>query len=74
MNSGILRWLPDIDAWASVVAELLNPGGVFYLAEHHLVATALSNTLGTDGDPITIEHPHFSAEISATPGDGPPHK
>ena len=73
-NFGVLCWLPDIDEWASVVAELLKPGGVFYLAEHHPIATALSEDLGADGDPITIENPYFSNETPVTPTDEPPHK
>ena len=73
-NFGVLCWLPDIDEWASVVAELLKPGGVFYLAEHHPIATALSDDLGADGDPITIENPYFATETPATPADEPPHK
>lgn len=73
-NFGVLCWLPDIDEWAAVVAELLKPGGVFYLAEHHPIATALSDDLGPDGDPITIENPYFSTEAPATSADEPPHK
>ncbi|WP_096394354.1 bifunctional 2-polyprenyl-6-hydroxyphenol methylase/3-demethylubiquinol 3-O-methyltransferase UbiG [Halorubrum trapanicum] len=73
-NFGVLCWLPDLNAWASVVAELLEPGGVVYLAEHHPVATALSDSLGADGDPITVEHPYFSTETPATSGDARPHK
>jgi SAM-dependent methyltransferase len=73
-NFGVLCWLPDIDEWASVVAELLKPGGVFYLAEHHPIATALSDDLGADGDPITVENPYSSNETPATPADEPPHK
>ncbi|MDZ5810786.1 class I SAM-dependent methyltransferase [Halorubrum sp. AD140] len=73
-NFGVLCWLPDIDEWASVVAELLKPDGVFYLAEHHPIATALSDSLGADGDPIAIENPYFSTETPATQTDEPPHK
>ena len=32
---GAIGWLPDIDAWAKVVAKLLVPGGFLYLAEGH---------------------------------------
>lgn len=73
-NFGVLCWLPDLDEWASVVAELLKPDGVFYLAEHHPIATALSDDLGTDGDPIAIENPYFSTETPATSAEEPPHK
>jgi SAM-dependent methyltransferase len=32
---GALCWLPDIDRWARVVAELLRSGGELYLVEFH---------------------------------------
>jgi SAM-dependent methyltransferase len=32
---GALVWLPDIERWARVVADLLAPGGFLYLAEFH---------------------------------------
>jgi len=32
---GAINWLPDIERWARVMAELLAPGGTFYLAEFH---------------------------------------
>ncbi len=32
---GALCWLPDIDRWAGVVAELLAPGGRLFLREGH---------------------------------------
>lgn len=32
---GAINWLPDIDAWARVVASLVRPGGLFYLSEFH---------------------------------------
>lgn len=32
---GAINWLPDIGAWAGVVASLLAPGGRLYLAEGH---------------------------------------
>lgn len=34
-GKGALVWLPDIDAWAEVVAMLLRPGGCLYLSEFH---------------------------------------
>lgn len=38
---GALCWLPDLHAWARVVAGLLRPGGVFYVREAHPVLYAL---------------------------------
>lgn len=35
---GALIWLPDVERWAGVVAGLLRPGGVLYLAEFHPIA------------------------------------
>jgi SAM-dependent methyltransferase len=32
---GALNWLPDLGAWAEVVARLLRPGAVLYVAEIH---------------------------------------
>jgi SAM-dependent methyltransferase len=32
---GALNWLPDLPRWAEIVAELIVPGGFFYLAEFH---------------------------------------
>jgi 2-polyprenyl-3-methyl-5-hydroxy-6-metoxy-1,4-benzoquinol methylase len=34
---GVIGWLPDLDAWARIVARYVKPGGVFYLAEFHPV-------------------------------------
>lgn len=32
---GTICWLPDLDHWAKVVADSLNDGGTFYMAEFH---------------------------------------
>jgi SAM-dependent methyltransferase len=36
---GVLNWLPDLDAWAKIVAHYLRPGGFFYIVEAHPTAT-----------------------------------
>lgn len=38
---GTITWLPDIDRWARVVAQLLAPGGRLYFLDAHPVALAL---------------------------------
>jgi SAM-dependent methyltransferase len=38
---GVLCWLPDINAWARTVHDLLAPGGSLYLAETHPYAAAV---------------------------------
>lgn len=32
---GTIGWLPDLDAWAEIVAYFLKPGGIFYIADFH---------------------------------------
>ena len=32
---GAISWLPDLEPWARVVADSLEPGGLFFVAEHH---------------------------------------
>jgi SAM-dependent methyltransferase len=32
---GVLHWIRDLGRWAKTVAELLKPGGVFYMVEDH---------------------------------------
>ena len=36
-GKGALNWLPDIDRWAATCADLVVPGGIFYLSEFHPV-------------------------------------
>jgi SAM-dependent methyltransferase len=43
---GAINWLPDIQAWAKVVAGLLAPGGFLYLAETHPYALCLEEAEG----------------------------
>jgi 2-polyprenyl-3-methyl-5-hydroxy-6-metoxy-1,4-benzoquinol methylase len=40
---GALGWLPDLHAWAQVVAELLRPGGILYLVEIHPIVVGVVN-------------------------------
>jgi SAM-dependent methyltransferase len=41
---GALCWLPDIDAWANVIARLMKPGAVFYLVEIHPITEAMADS------------------------------
>ncbi len=48
---GALNWLPDLAAWADVVARLLRPGGVLYLLEIHPLVVGVvedGRTIGQD--------------------------
>ena len=46
---GTIPWLPDIRAWAKVVAHFLRPGGFFYFAEGHPAALVFDDSTGTPG-------------------------
>jgi len=50
---GALNWLPDLERWASVVAELLRPEGRLYLVEFHPFTDVFA-----DGD-LSVAHPYF---------------
>ena len=34
---GVIGWLPDLKPWAEIIAQKLEPGGTFYMAEFHPV-------------------------------------
>jgi SAM-dependent methyltransferase len=42
-SRGVLGWLPDIRAWARVVAHFLAPGGTFFITEAHPVMNVFEN-------------------------------
>lgn len=67
---GVLCWLPDIAAWAEVVADCLKPGGTFYLLEIHPVADALSIDFADGTAQLGVEHPYFTPETPVTTVDG----
>ena len=51
---GVLSWLPDLDAWARIIARHLVPGGLFHLVENH----PLVEMLGDDG--ASLEMPYLA--------------
>ena len=53
---GALCWLPDIDRWAGVVADLLVPGGRLFMREGHPVLWALDYE---DPDRLVLAYPYF---------------
>jgi len=55
---GALCWLPDISRWATVVGELLKPGGRLFVREGHPMLWALADTSSAD-DLLVVEHPYF---------------
>lgn len=43
---GIIGWLPDVQAWAGVVAHFLRPGGALYFADGHPTALVFDDLAG----------------------------
>ena len=53
---GALCWLPDIDRWAGVVDELLEPGGRLFVREGHPMMWAVDEVADAA---VTIGYPYF---------------
>jgi 2-polyprenyl-3-methyl-5-hydroxy-6-metoxy-1,4-benzoquinol methylase len=54
-SDGVLPWLSDLDQWADVIRRLLNPGGIFYLADMHPIRRLLlPRRVDDDGRPIAL--------------------
>ena len=53
VSLGSLCWLPDIDAWSTVVSELLVRGGQLYVHDVHPLSTCL------DDDGLRVAYPYF---------------
>jgi len=56
---GAICWLPDIYAWARVVADFLKPGGTFYIIEGHPMMWSVSQD--DNGDQIILDWPYFES-------------
>ncbi len=61
---GALVWLPDIVRWAGVVADLVAPGGILYVAEFHPVADVF------DDDDLRANWPYFNPDGMRFDDDG----
>ncbi|ACL38426.1 Methyltransferase type 12 [Pseudarthrobacter chlorophenolicus A6] len=70
---GTITWLPDLAQWASQVAELLKPGGTFYIRDGHPALYAVDE----DAEGLQLRYPYFNRgeaqvwdEESTYVGDG----
>lgn len=61
-GKGSLVWLPDLDRWAAVVAELLRPGGELYLVEFHPLVWSLSGN--SPGNDLRIGRDYLSTGVA----------
>jgi SAM-dependent methyltransferase len=55
VSIGAICWLPSITRWASIVADLLVPGGVLYMRETHPMLQAIAER---DGQ-FMVDGPYF---------------
>lgn len=65
---GALCWLPKIRPWATVVAELLRPGGWLFIREGHPMMWALADRR-TDGL-LVVDYPYFEHEEPIVDDEG----
>ena len=86
---GAIEWLPDLHAWARIIARHLRPGGTFYMAEIHPFAQSLEEIPGThdvqvkyrllpaperpDVEPVVGSYADMSADTSGLVSYGWPH-
>lgn len=57
-SRGVLNWLPDIRAWASVVARFTAPGGIFFITEAHPVMNVFENEGVRPGE-LRLAYPYW---------------
>jgi 2-polyprenyl-3-methyl-5-hydroxy-6-metoxy-1,4-benzoquinol methylase len=66
---GGICWAPDIDAWARLVAERLNPGGTVVISEHHplweVLTVADQQRLSVTGDYFNSAHDVYADPLKA---------
>lgn len=56
---GALCWLPSIERWAEVVAQLLAPGGRLFIREAHPMLYSLDETRLDD---LVVKYPYFETK------------
>jgi SAM-dependent methyltransferase len=57
-SRGALNWLPDIRAWADVVARFVAPGGIFFITEAHPVVNVFESEGVRPGE-LRLAYPYW---------------
>jgi ubiquinone/menaquinone biosynthesis C-methylase UbiE len=57
-SRGVIGWLPDIAAWARVVARFVAPGGRFYMSEIHPIAHVFESEHVAVGE-LRLAYPYW---------------
>lgn len=77
-GKGSLCYLPDLDRWAAVVKELLEPGGALYVVEFHPLLYALGVVPIGEHEDLTLRADYLAGrgpeerDATRTYTDGPP--
>lgn len=67
-SAGIICWLPDLAAWARIVAGTLRPGGRFVLDEHHPLWEVVSQRDGR----LQVDRDYFGRSEPSPAGPADP--
>lgn len=76
-GKGALCYVPDLDRWARVVAELLRPGGQVYIVEFHPLLTAVGLAREYSDDQLLLRFDYLGGrspvkwDLARTYTDGP---
>lgn len=54
---GAICWMPDLAAWADVMASFVKPGGRFWIRDSHPALMALDDT--RDDEQLVVRFPYF---------------
>lgn len=57
-SRGVLGWLPDIRAWAQIVAHFVAPGGRFFITEIHPILQTFENEGVAPGE-LRLAYPYW---------------
>lgn len=57
-SRGVLNWLPDVRAWARVVAHFVAPGGIFFITEGHPIMNVFENE-GVQPGELRLAYPYW---------------
>ncbi|WP_369166803.1 class I SAM-dependent methyltransferase [Streptomyces sp. R28] len=62
-GKGALCYLPDLDRWAGVLAQLLRPGGLLYIVEFHPLLNSLGPKPGPgEGPELLLRHDYLGGD------------
>ncbi|KAK5049336.1 hypothetical protein LTR84_004265 [Exophiala bonariae] len=70
---GALCWLPSVERWANVVADLLKPGGRFFIREGHPILWGLDDSNVTETYPaeqLRVIYPYFESGLPLVTAEG----